>query len=207
MKLGRRSGAPSSLTGARVMLRPLVDDDFPAWAAIRERSRDWLEPWEPMPEPATPDPSRDVGAFKARCASWERQRKFDSAHGYGLFLSDGNLIGEVSLGFVQRGPFQSAFLGYWIDRDHAGQSLVPEGVVVMLGFAFGELGLHRVEASIVPRNQASRRVVEKVGLREEGTATRFLQINGIWEDHVRYAMTVEEWTVRREELTSQFLTG
>jgi ribosomal-protein-alanine N-acetyltransferase len=77
----------------------------------------------------------------------------------------------------------------------------------MLGFAFGELGLHRVEASIVPRNQASRRVVEKVGLREEGTATRFLQINGIWEDHVRYAMTVEEWTVRRDELTSQFLTG
>jgi [ribosomal protein S5]-alanine N-acetyltransferase len=65
--------------------------------------------------------------------------------------------------------------------------------------------LHRVEAAIVPRNFRSRRVVEKVGMREEGLSERFLQIRGVWEDHARYAMTSEEWSTRREELERVFL--
>ena len=56
------------------------------------------------------------------------------------------------------------------------------------------------EAAIVPRNTASRRVAEKLGLREEGTSERFLQIRGVYEDHVRYAITVEEWHARRDEI-------
>ena len=60
--------------------------------------------------------------------------------------------------------------------------------------------LHRMEAAIVPRNTASRRVVHKLGLREEGTSLRFLQIDGVYEDHVRYAITVEEWQLRRDEI-------
>ena len=94
----------------------------------------------------------------------------------------------------------------WVDREHAGAGLVPEGVVLIMRFGFDQLGLHRLEASIVPRNRASRRVAEKLGLREEGTALRFLQIRGVWEDHVRYAMTSEEWQKRRDELIAQFLS-
>ena len=66
--------------------------------------------------------------------------------------------------------------------------------------AFEDLHLHRVQIAIIPRNSNSRRVVEKLAIREEGTALRYLEINGVWEDHVRYAITVEEWTARRDDL-------
>jgi ribosomal-protein-alanine N-acetyltransferase len=62
-----------------------------------------------------------------------------------------------------------------------------------------------MEAAIVPRNAKSRRVAEKIGLRDEGTASRFLQIRGVWEDHVRYAITLEDWHARKRELEQQFL--
>lgn len=195
-----------SLRGPRIELRPLTGGDFDLWRAVRERSREWLEPWEPLPEPTSPDPATDAEAFRARCGAWERQRHFDTAYGYGMFLHEGAFIGEVSLGSVQRGPFQSAFVGYWVDAEHAGQGYVPEGVAVILRYGFEELGLHRIEAAIVPRNAASRRVMDKLGLREEGLAERFLQIRGVWEDHVRYAITIEEWNERRDEIVGKFLS-
>jgi [ribosomal protein S5]-alanine N-acetyltransferase len=199
---GRRE---SSLIGPRVMLRVLESRDYDAWREIRVRSRDWLEPWEPMPEPGSPDPVTDADAFRARCGAWERQRQFDTAYGFGLFLRDGTLVGEVSLGSVLRGPFQSSFIGYWIDEKHAGNGYVPEGVALLIRYGFDTLGLHRMEAAIVPRNDKSRRVAEKLGLRDEGTARRFLQIRGAWEDHVRYAITLEDWAARKRDLEREFL--
>ena len=47
--------------------------------------------------------------------------------------------------------------------------------------------------------------MEKLGYREEGIASRYLEINGVWEDHVRYAVTVEEWEKRREEFHQDWL--
>lgn len=202
----KRSKQVERLRGPRVELRPLKASDFEEWRAVRERSQDWLEPWEPLPDPTSADPVRDPEAFRARCGAWERQRHFDTAHGYGMFLRGGPFIGEVSLGSVQRGPFQSAFVGYWVDAGHAGQGYVPEGVALILRLGFEELGLHRIEAAIVPRNTASRRVMEKLGLREEGLAERFLQIRGVWEDHARYAITAEEWDERRDDIVGKFLS-
>lgn len=189
-----------AIVGRRLELRPLKGSDWEQWREVRLRSRDWLEPWEPLAEPGAADPVTDLEAFKARCAAWERQRHFDAAYGFGMFLRDGPFVGEVSLGSIQRGPFQSANVGYWIDEAHAGLGLMPEAVALVIRFAFEDLGLHRVEAAIVPRNKASRRVVEKLGLREEGTSDRFLQIRGVWEDHVRYAITAEEWAERKTSL-------
>jgi ribosomal-protein-alanine N-acetyltransferase len=193
------------LAGPRVELRPLKASDWDQWREVRVRSRDWLEPWEPFGEPGTADPVSDAEAFKARCGAWERQRHFDAAYGFGIFLRKGRFIGEVSLGSVQRGPFQSASVGYWIDEAEAGRGYMPEAVMLVIRFAFEDLGLHRVEAAIVPRNKASRRVAEKIGLRDEGTSDRFLQIRGVWEDHVRYAITAEDWALRKNELEADFL--
>lgn len=117
----------------------------------------------------------------------------------------GFLAGEININSVQRGPFQNAYLGYWIDQDQAGHSYTSEGVVLALRYAFEVLDLHRIQISIVPRNRASHRVVEKLGLRNEGIAERYLEINGTWEDHVRYAMTFEEWTDRGEDLVAAWL--
>jgi len=124
--------------------------------------------------------------------------------GFGIFV-DARLVGEITLSSIQRGPFQNGFVGYWIDEAMAGNGLAPEATVAVLRFAFEELALHRIEIAIVPRNRASRRVVEKLDLREEGVALRYLEIDGHWEDHVRYAVTSEEWAERREELTGSWL--
>jgi ribosomal-protein-alanine N-acetyltransferase len=77
--------------------------------------------------------------------------------------------------------------------------------VLVIRFAFEDLHLHRLQVAIIPRNARSRRVVEKLGLREEGVAERYLEINGVWEDHVRYAITAEEWDERREELLTAWI--
>ena len=194
------------LTARRVVLRSLTVDDWDAWREVRLRCRDWLEPWEPLPDVGAPDPALDRDAFRSRCGAWDRQRHFDAAYGFGLFVREPlRLAGEVSLGSVQRGPFQSAYIGYWVDEELAGNEYVVEGVAAILRYGFESLGLHRMEAAIVPRNHASRRIAVKLGLREEGTALRFLQIRGVYEDHVRYAMTREEWDRQRAVIAERWL--
>jgi [ribosomal protein S5]-alanine N-acetyltransferase len=187
------------LAGRRVVLRPLTIADFDQWHEVRDHNREWLTRWEPRPVSGHPDVTVDRKAFAARCGARERERQLGTGYGFGIFLAD-RLIGEINASNIQRGPFQNAYVGYWVDQRHAGQGYMPEATVVILRFAFEDLGLHRVQISIIPRNQASRRVVEKLGLREEGTALRYLEINGVWEDHVRYAITSEEWEERRREL-------
>jgi ribosomal-protein-alanine N-acetyltransferase len=118
---------------------------------------------------------------------------------------DHRLAGEINLNNVIRGAMQSATIGYWIDQARAGQSLVAEGVVVAARFAFEQLRLHRLEVCIVPRNRNSHRVMEKLRFREEGVALGFLEINGVWEDHVRYGFTAEEWERRSAELSADWL--
>ena len=70
---------------------------------------------------------------------------------------------------------------------------------------FANIHLHRLQIAIIPRNTPSRRVATKLGLRDEGTAARYLEIDGTWEDHVRYGITVEEWSQRRAELDAAWL--
>jgi ribosomal-protein-alanine N-acetyltransferase len=82
---------------------------------------------------------------------------------------------------------------------------VPEAVVVVVRFAIEELQLHRMEISIIPRNHASRRVMEKLGVREEGLAVGFLEINGVREDHIRYSLVRDDWFARRDELLAAWV--
>jgi ribosomal-protein-alanine N-acetyltransferase len=178
--------------------------DFESWREVRQRNAEWLTKWEPQRTAGQPDTTKDRDAFAIRCSARQRERQLGTGYGNGIFV-DGTFCGEINLNSVQRGPFQSAYIGYWIDEKWAGQSLVPEALVVMVRFAFDELRLHRVQVSIIPRNHNSRRVVEKLGIRNEGVAVRYLEINGAWEDHVRYAITVEEWQERREELAHAWL--
>lgn len=192
------------LTGRRVTLRPLAVGDFPAWQEVRRRNADWLLKWEPKRVPGAPDPVESRDAFAMRCGARQRERQLGTGFAYGIFVGSA-FAGEINLSIVQRGPFQSSYVGYWIDEAHAGQGLMPEAVVCMCRSAFEDIGLHRVQISIIPRNTASRRVVEKLGIRDEGTAERYLEIAGVWEDHIRYAITVEEWEERKDALIKEWL--
>ena len=202
---GRASVA--AITGRRVLLRSLVVSDFEAWREVRIRSRDWLLKWEPRALPGQPDATEDRRVFAARCGARERERQLGSGYGFGIFIGPGRdrFAGEINLSSVQRGPYQNAYVGYWIDEAAAGNSYVPEAFAVLCRYAFEELGLHRLQASIIPRNQASHRVAEKLGLRNEGIALRYLEINGEWEDHVRYAITAEDWAEHRDEFIRDWI--
>ena len=198
------SGAAILLYGKRITLRPLTPIDWTQWAEVRARNEDWLKPWEPMRPVNLLDPTRDRDAFGARCAARERDRQMGIAYGFGIFV-DGEFAGEVNLNGIVRGAQQGGTIGYWIDQAKAGHRYVAEGVAVVLRFAFEQLHLHRVEICIVPRNHNSRRVMEVLSIREEGVALRYLEINGAWEDHVRYGITAEEWWLRQDELTTAWL--
>ncbi len=165
---------------------------------VRRRCADWLTQWEPRPTPGQPDTVEDRNAFASRCSVRLREIQLGTGFGFGIFV-DRKFRGEVNLNTIHRGARQNAYVGYWIDQDVAGAGFMPEAVAMTLQFAFEDLHLHRVQIAIVPRNTASRRVVEKLSLREEGIALRYLQIDGVWEDHIRYAITSEEWLDRHDE--------
>jgi len=188
------------LRGKRVVLRPLVAEDYDGWLSVRSSCRRWLQVWEPRPAGGA-HLAEDRSSFVSRCLGRERERQLGYGYGFGIF-ADEAFCGEITLSSIQRGPFQSGVIGYWIDEAKAGQGLMPESVVVVLAFAFETLALHRVEVNIVPRNTASRRVVEKLDLRSEGVSLRMLEIDGVWEDHMRFAITAEEWSERGSTLTA-----
>jgi [ribosomal protein S5]-alanine N-acetyltransferase len=199
-----RAASPE-LPGRQVVLRPLNISDFEEWRDVRRRSADWLIKWEPKPIPGQPDATEDRRVFAARCGARDRERQLGTGYGFGIFIGK-RFAGEINLSSIQRGPFQNAYIGYWIDEAAAGHGYVPESVVLVFRFAFDELALHRLQIAIIPRNMPSRRVVEKLGIRSEGTALRYLEINGVWEDHIRYAITAEEWEERRQELVRAWIS-
>jgi ribosomal-protein-alanine N-acetyltransferase len=174
------------LRGERIVLRHLVEADAPALLAFVEGNRGFFEQWEPTRDDGffTLDAQRiDIADAAADAAANRR-------HAFGLFL-DGELVGRLALSNLVRGVFQNAYLGYSIGEQWNGQGLATEAVALAVEFAFGELGLHRVQAAVMPRNSGSIRVLEKNGFREEGYAVGYLCINGVWEDHRIFARTAE----------------
>jgi len=188
----------------RLNLRPLVTADYDAWAEVRTRNEDWLVPWEPQATPGRPDIVRDPRAFASRCGARAREQQLGTAYAFGIFIDDA-FSGEVNLSSIRRGPLQSGDIGYWIDRSRAGNSYMSEAVTAVIRFGFDQVRLHRIEVDIIPRNSRSLRVVEKLGLRQEGLAVGLVEINGVWEDHLRFAITSEEWERRRGELEAEWL--
>jgi [ribosomal protein S5]-alanine N-acetyltransferase len=63
---------------------------------------------------------------------------------------------------------------------------------MLCDYAFGTLGLHRVEVNVRPENAASLKVVEHLRFRDEGVRERYLHINGAWRDHRTFALTADE---------------
>jgi len=104
----------------------------------------------------------------------------------------GQVVGQLRLFSVEWGASRSAKAGYWIDEKFAGLGITPTALAMAVDHSFAVMGLHRIEASIRPDNKASRRVVEKLGFREEGLRPHEVHIDGAWRDHICYAITVED---------------
>jgi [ribosomal protein S5]-alanine N-acetyltransferase len=194
MALFRFSGAADETPMLRtrgLLLRPPRMDDFPAWAALREASRAFLTPWEPI----WPTDDLTRAAFRRRLLRYAQDMRDDAA--YPLFLlraGDGALLGGLTLGQVRRGVSQTATLGYWVGQPYAGRGVMSAGVRAAMAYAFDDLRLRRVEAACLPHNEASIRLLERVGFKREGYARKYLCINGTWQDHILFALLREEFS-------------
>lgn len=107
--------------------------------------------------------------------------------------ADEALLAYFGLNGIFRGAYLGAFLGYWVNAEHAGEGYMTMGLKLVLDHAFRRLRLHRIEANIQPDNRCSIALVRRVGFRKEGFSPRYLKIAGHWRDHERWAITAEEW--------------
>ena len=159
-------------------------EDFKAWINLRQESRAFLEPWEP----SWNDDEVTRRSFARRLSVYRDWARRD--HGLALFIFEtqtNQLVGAISLSNIRRGAEQSATLGYWVGARFARQGFMSEAIQLICCHAYETAGLHRVEAACLPRNDASKGLLEKAGFIQEGYAKSYIKIAGNWEDHLLFA--------------------
>lgn len=182
----------TKLVTPRLVLRPPRASDVTEIRRVLRANHAHLKPWNPAPPPGE-DPTSITEVSK----SILRQRRDWKAGGGFVFMAaprgeQTKIVGKIALSGIMRGALWGAYLGYWMTADRQGEGLATEAIAAVMDFAFGPLGLHRVQAAIMPHNDRSLRVIEKLKFRREGYAIRYLQIAGKWEDHILFARTREE---------------
>lgn len=164
--------------------------DAARFVAAVHASRDLHRPWVYPPD--------DAVAY----ADYLARLRTSSHCGFLLRLRDGgDLVGVVNLNNIQRGVLQSASLAFYVFRPHQRRGLMSEGVGRVIGLAFAEVGLHRIEANIQPANGPSLALVRRLGFVKEGYSRRYLKVGGRWRDHERWALLAEDWRAQRNRPT------
>jgi len=177
---------PVELRTDRLLLRGLGPSWAPAVLEYFIRNDAFRRPWSPAP----PADFHTLACQRQRLELEQIAAEQGQAFRLWIFLAGAEPaepIGFVSLSNIVYGAFLSCHLGYELDERHINRGIITEAVGAAVAWAFGTLGLHRVEANIMPRNVRSRRVAEKLGFEDEGLSRRYLKVNGAWEDHRRYA--------------------
>jgi [ribosomal protein S5]-alanine N-acetyltransferase len=172
--------------GPRVFLRPLSNADEDEFLERVRASRVLHRPWSHPPD--TPEAFRDYVRLHRRPTS------------RGLLVcrtDDGGFAGWFGVSQIFHGPFRNAYLGYYAFVPHAGHGYMRDGLELVVGYAFGELGLHRLQASIQPTNERSIALVRGGGFTKEGFSRRYLKIGGRWRDHEHWAILADDPQVRR----------
>jgi [ribosomal protein S5]-alanine N-acetyltransferase len=168
----------------QVAIRPLAVTDAHTMAKLYTENREFLAPLEPL----RPDAFYTFEGQRRHIAQLTDRRTIGAAYPYVILVS-GHAAGAINLSNVVRGAFQSANVGYWVAQEHNGQGVATRALELVCERAFGEIGLHRVEAGTLLDNYASQRVIEKNGFVRIGVAPRYLQIAGVWSDHILFQKT------------------
>lgn len=172
------------IEGKGIYLRVPQMKDFIQWRDLREQSRDFLTPWEPL----WPADDLTRGAFRRRLRRYARDMVTDEAYPFFVFRrADNVLLGGLTLSNVRRGVCQAASLGYWMGAPYAGKGYMTAAVNALLPVAYEMLRLRRIEAACMPTNQPSIHLLESCGFTREGYSREYLCINGTWEDHILFA--------------------
>lgn len=191
----------TQLLGKRVLLRPPKPADIPELRALMRDNAEHLRPWSPASPRAGGPPT--ITELSRSLARYRQEWKNDLAYVFVVTLREPSapIVGRIALTSVVRGPFQNAHLGYWTAASYLRLGLATEAVGLVIDFGFALLGLHRLEAAVMPHNLASRRILAKQSFREEGLAKRYLSIAGRWEDHILFGLTREEWEEARGDVS------
>jgi ribosomal-protein-alanine N-acetyltransferase len=161
--------------------RLITVDDAAALAELQQANREFLAPWSPERPPRY----FTVPGQRQAIAEALAQRESGTALPL-VILCEGAVVGRVTLSGISRAPLQSCHLGYWLGEGYTGRGLATAAVGEILDIAFGELGLHRVEAGTMPDNVRSQAVLERNGFVRFGYAPSYLKIAGAWQDHILY---------------------
>ena len=181
---------PVVLKHNNIVLRPLGFRDRRAWLKIRDNNKNWFKEWEAtLPGESNLSPASFYQVVKNLRDEARSLRALPF-----VITVDGSLAGQVTVANINYGSTRSAYIGYWIGEEFAGRGYTPLAVAMAIDHCFKSLKLHRIEIAIRPENIKSLRVVEKLGLRSEGTRPKFLHINGEWRDHLIFAINEDEIT-------------
>lgn len=171
----------------RLTLKSIDEAYAPQVLDFVSRNKSFLEEWEPKREQEYFTLETHKNILHDEFVKMQDGQLFK----VWLFKND-EIIGSAALSNIVRGIFQSCHLGYKIDRDESNKGYMTEALRKVIGVAFEQLLLHRIEANIMPRNYASLKVVEKLGFYNEGLAKKYLKINGVWEDHIHMVLLNEK---------------
>ena len=175
-----------ALTHGDVSLRLLRMRDWKRIEALQLEHREWFRPWEAT----NPDGPMNFD-FRALVRNSLRQLNDEASLPLVIEYQD-QLVGQLTVSNILHGSASTAYIGYWISPTVAGKGITPIAVALATDYMFKVVGLHRIEIDIRPENQASLRVVEKLGFRFEGTKKGFIHINNAWRDHSVFALTADE---------------
>ena len=172
------------VAGAGVVLRTPQMTDYNEWAALREKSRAFLVPWEPT----WPEDDLSRSAFRRRIKRYVEDLRSDQGYAFLIVRNTDNaLVGGLTIANIRRGVAQAGSLGYWMGEPFARRGYMTAAVRAVVPFAFATLRLHRLEAACIPTNAGSIRLLENTGFVREGYAREYLCIDGAWQDHLLYA--------------------
>jgi len=180
--------ASTRLVTDRLRIASARLEDAAALATYYGKNRAHLAPWEPTraPEAVTEE------YWRRRLAQYDEDHRRGAALHLLMRRSEtptGPVVGTIDLSQIARGPFQACYLGFGLDEEMVGQSLMFEALRVTLNFAFSQVALHRIMANHLPENLRSGRLLRRLGFAAEGYARDYLFINGEWRDHVLTAFT------------------
>ncbi|MGB1077567.1 MAG: GNAT family N-acetyltransferase [Bdellovibrionales bacterium] len=182
----------TALISEKLLLRAPRLDDFKEWLELRASNESHLQPFEPAWGSVWKTPAH----FQKRTNFQRQEWQQDRAYCFLIFKrdEDNKLIGGVNINNVIRGSAQFASLGYWIAKDYEGQGLMSEALDVTIKFCFDVLLLKRINIAVLDHNTRSKKLVERFGFEYEGTAKRYIEINGTRQDHLLYGLNASKET-------------
>ncbi|CAG9612029.1 [Ribosomal protein S5]-alanine N-acetyltransferase [Bacillus rhizoplanae] len=168
------------LKGNSIFVKILEESDAEKLLDLELKNRDFFQLYTALRE----DDFYTLEGQLNRIRENKEKKDLDQLYSFGIYVIETEeLIGNITLTEVLRGPLQSCFIGYALDKNHNGKGYMTEAVKLVVSYAFDELKLHRIEAGVMPHNIGSIKVLEKSGFHKEGIAKKNVKINGRWEDH------------------------